>query len=151
MIISDSTTLIILFDLQRLELLSNLFPRVFIPRAVHREITAKQAITLPDFMEVKDVPPSDKLDTLMMLLDPGESEAIALALALDMPLIIDEKKGRKIAMREGITILGLLGILYLNIRRGYMSTEQAGTFLGDALSHGYRISQHLIDEMFGSL
>ena len=151
MIISDSTTLIILFDLQRLELLSNLFGEVLIPKAVHNEISIKKKVVLPKFMKVKEVNSCDKLDTLMMLLDLGESEAIALALELKMPLIIDEKKGRKIALQEGIKILGLLGVVYLNIKKEYLTVEEAKAFLDDALSGGYRISQHLIDEMFESL
>ena len=151
MIISDSTTLIILFDLQRLELLSNLFSEVIIPKAVYDEISVKQEITLPEFMKVKEVQPCDKLDTLMMLLDTGESEAIALALELKMPLIIDEKKGRKIALQEGIDILGLLGVVYLNIKKSYLTSEEAKAFLEDARSHGYRISQDLVDEMFEKL
>ena len=151
MIISDSTTLIILFDLQRLELLSTLFSEVLIPKAVYDEISVKKEITLPNFMKVKEVHTCDKLDTLMMLLDSGESEAIALALELKMPLIIDEKKGRKIALQEGIKILGLLGVVYLNIKKEYLTVQEAQAFLADALSHGYRISQYLIDEMFDSL
>jgi predicted nucleic acid-binding protein len=42
-----------------------------------------------------------------------QSEAIALALELNRALIIDEKKGRKIALHQGIKIIGLLGIVYL--------------------------------------
>ncbi len=151
MIISDSTTLIILFDLERLELLSNLFSEVIIPKAVYDEISVKQEITLPEFMKVKEVQPCDKLDTLMMLLDTGESEAIVLALELEMPLIIDEKKGRKIALQEGIDILGLLGVVYLNIKKSYLTSEEAKAFLEDARSRGYRISQDLVDEMFEKL
>jgi len=151
MIISDSTTLIILFDLQRLELLSTLFSEVLIPKAVYDEISVKKEITLPPFMKVKEVHTCDKLDTLMMLLDSGESEAIALALELRMPLIIDEKKGRKIALQEGIKILGLLGVVYLNIKKEYLTVQEAQAFLDDAIIHGYRISQNLIDEMFDSL
>ena len=151
MIVSDSSTLIVLFDLDRLELLSNLFPRIYIPMAVYSEISAKNEIMLPGFMIKKEVHPTEKLDTLLMLLDKGESEAIILALELKMPLIIDEKKGRKIALREGIKILGLLGVVYLNIRKNYLSVEEAKAFLDDALSHGYRIAPHLIDEMFENL
>ena len=151
MIVSDSTTLIILFDLHRLELLSNLFEKVFIPKAVYDEISAKKEITLPASMEVKAVHPCDKLDTLKMLLDDGESEAIALALSLKMPLIIDEKKGRKIALQEGIKIIGLLGVVYLNIKKAFLTVEDAQAFLEEARSHGYRISQHLIDTMFEHL
>lgn len=81
------------------------------------------------------------------LLDLGESEAIVLALELESKLIIDEKKGRKIAMRQGLEIIGLLGIIYLNIKKGFISKEEAKAFLEDALVHGYRISKNLIEKM----
>jgi len=151
MIISDSTTLIILFDLNRIELLSNLFSKIFIPKSVYQEISAKNKITLPYFMEVKEVQLSEKLETLNMLLDAGESEAIALALELNMPLIIDEKKGRAIAMREGVVIIGLLGVVYLNIKKGFICEEEARIFLDDAVENGYRISTKLVADMFASL
>ena len=147
MIISDSTTLIILFDLERMELLSNLFPKIIIPFAVCEEISVKKSIDLPAFISVQEVRESEKLETLKKLLDLGESEAIALALELKSKLIIDEKKGRKIAMNQGLEIIGLLGIVYLNIKKGFISKEEAENFLGDALVHGYRISEKLIEEM----
>jgi len=147
MIISDSTTLIILFDLERMELLSNLFPKIIIPFAVYEEISVKKSIDLPVFISVQEVMPSEKLETLKKLLDLGESEAIALALELKSKLIIDEKKGRKIAMNQGLEIIGLLGIVYLNIKKGFISKEEAESFLGDALVHGYRISEKLLSRV----
>jgi predicted nucleic acid-binding protein len=151
MIVSDSTTLIILFDLSRIELLSNLFPTVIIPSAVYDEISIKKSIILPTFMSVQVAKDDEVLKSLKQLLDLGESEAIALALELGLKLIIDEKKGRKIAMRQGLEIIGLLGIVYLNIKKGFISKEEAKTFLDDALAHGYRINQKLIDGMFEQL
>ena len=151
MIVSDSTTLIILMDLDRWELLGDLFDRVIIPEAVYRELTVGQEVHLPGWITVETVSPSAKLETLNMLLDPGESEAIALAIEKDMGLIIDEKKGRKIAMREGIAIIGLLGVVYLNIRRGHLTIDQARTFIDEALAHGYRIAPSLIEAMFASV
>ena len=148
MIVSDSTTLIILFDLKRLALLSNVFEHIIIPQTVHDEISVKNPIELTSFISVKQVTDTELLHTLMSLLDRGESEAIALALELDMPLIIDEKKGRKIALYQGIKIIGLLGIVYLNIKKGYLTQSEAKAFLDDAIEHGYRISSKLIDEMF---
>jgi len=151
MIVSDSTTLIILSNLKRLDLLSNLFKEVIIPQSVYDEITVKQPLVSAPFIRIRKVEESELLITLLSLLDRGESEAIALAVEMEMPLIIDEKKGRKIARNLHVDIIGLLGILYLNIQKGFLTQTEAQTFLKDAVSHGYRISQQLIDEMFSTL
>lgn len=151
MIISDSTTLIKLFDLNRLELLSTLFPKIIIPLAVYEEVSVKKSIVLPTFISVQKVKESKVLETLKLVLDLGESESIALALELKSKLIIDEKKGRKIAMRQGLEIIGLLGIVYLNIKKGFITKEEAEFFLDDALEHGYRISKNLINEMLNKV
>ena len=151
MIVSDSTTLIVLFDLKWTELLSNLFDKVTVPEAVYRELTAKTPVDLPDFMEIKSVTETSELETLTRLLDRGESEAIILAMELKSPLIIDEKKGRQIARRKGVDILGLLGVVYLNVKKGFLTIEEAREFLDAARNHGYRIARRLIDEMFERL
>ncbi|HIP19145.1 MAG TPA: DUF3368 domain-containing protein [Sulfurovum sp.] len=151
MVISDATTLIILFDLKRIDLLSNLFEKILIPQTVYSELNAEKEILLPDFIEVVTVNKSDTLKLLKNLLDDGESEAIALALEKKSRLIIDEKKGRKIAMRQGLEIIGLLGIVYLNIKNKHISQENAKRFLDDVLAHGYRINVKLIELMFSKL
>ena len=95
MIVSDSTTLIILTDLNRFELLTNLFDEIIIPNAVYQEVNAKQSIKLSVIIKVKKVPNTPLLASLIQLLDQGESEAIALAIEQKTGLIIDEKKGVK--------------------------------------------------------
>jgi len=151
MVISDATTLIILFDLKRIDLLSNLFEKILISQTIYSELNVKKEIFLPDFIEVVTVNKSDTLKLLKNLLDDGESEAIALALEKKSRLIIDEKKGRKIAMRQGLEIIGLLGIVYLNIKNKHISQENAKRFLDDALTNGYRINVKLIELMFSKL
>ena len=148
MVISDSTTLIILFDLDRMELLSNLFSQILIPEVVYKEISVKHDIVLSEFIEVVSVKENETLKLLKQLLDEGESEAIALALEQKSKLIIDEKKGRKIALAQGLEIIGLLGIVYLNIKREFLSKKEAKIFLDKALQHGYRINSKLISTMF---
>jgi uncharacterized protein len=49
---------------------------------------------------------------LATTLDPGEAEAIALALELPADLILlDERDGRKAAERAGLRVAGVLGVL----------------------------------------
>ncbi|MFA6143818.1 MAG: hypothetical protein WCW84_04885 [Sulfurimonas sp.] len=151
MIISDSTTLIVLFDLDRTDLLSNLFSTIIIPTSVFKEISTKNELVLPNFMSVIAVQNSELLESLKMILDDGESEAIALAVETKSKLIIDEKKGRKIAINQGVEIIGLLGIVYLNVKREFLLKQQAIKLLDDIQTHGYRISQRIIDDMLEML
>ena len=150
-VVSDSTTLIILSDLKRFEYLRNIFTTIYIPQKVYDEISYKKEIVLPDFITILKVKKSERLQELKIILDDGESEAIALALDKKLPLIIDEKKGRKVALNLNIKILGLLGIIYLNIKKEFISKEEARVFLKSVQDNGYRISKTLIDNMFMAL
>jgi len=150
-VVSDSTTLIILYDLDKLEYLKNIFSTIYIPQKVYDEISCKKDIVLPKFITVQKVKESQRVDELKLLLDDGESEAIALALEKKLPLIIDEKKGRKIALNLGVDILGLLGVLYLNIKKGFIDKKEAKLFLKTAKTDGYRISEKLIDDMLNKI
>ena len=49
---------------------------------------------------------------------PGESEALALASELRVALLIDEREGRAMAVREGIATVGTLGTLLLAKENG---------------------------------
>jgi len=147
-VVSDSTTLIILSDLDRLSYLQNLFSIIYIPPKVHDEITFKKDFKLPKFIKISKPKNLVRIKELKMLLDDGESEAIALAIEKQLPLIIDEKKGRKIAKNLSLDILGLLGIIYLNIKKEYININDAKDFLNKAKKSGYRISERLISEIF---
>ena len=151
MIVSDSTTLIILFDMERIELLENLFEVVYIPPIVFDEINVKYPVLLPPFMRVKQVKDMELFDTLKILLDLGESEAIALAKEMDLSIIIDEKRGRKIAKGMGLKVIGLLGVVYLNVKKGFLTKDEAISFLDEAVNQGYRISQQMLKDMLAQL
>jgi hypothetical protein len=64
----------------------------------------------PAWLEVQAV--RTPLNAELLQLHKGEAEAIAFAQELNATvLIIDEKEGREIAVRRGIPITGLLGVL----------------------------------------
>jgi len=151
MIVSDSTALIILFDLDRIELLENLFEIVYISPIVLEEISVKYPVVLPSFMRVEKLKDDELFNSLKMLLDLGESEAIALAKEKNLSIIIDEKRGRKIAKGVGLKVIGLLGVVYLNVKKGFLSKDEAISFLDDAVNHGYRISQKMVEDVLGEL
>lgn len=150
-VVSDSATLIVLSNMERFDLLINLFAKVYIPQAVFEETTSKDGVRLPKFIEVC-LPKHDKdLKAIKLLLDEGESEAVILAIQKNLTLIIDEKKGREIAKNMGLKIIGLVGVVYLNIARGFLSVVEAKKFLELANANGFRISQRLVDGMFNSV
>ncbi len=137
-VVADSSPLNYLLLIGEENLLRALYGAVTIPAAVHREITApgapgrvrEWATALPAWVTVKSVavPPSSDLADL----DEGEAEAIALADALkpDVVLVIDERKGRQEAIRRGIRITGVLGVLNDAARGGLVDLSAALERLG---------------------
>lgn len=70
------------------------------------------AIENAQWLEVRQAQNLLEINKLATVLDPGESEAIVLAIELGADyLLIDERKGRKTAKEHGIKIIGLLGIV----------------------------------------
>ena len=117
-VVSNTTPLIALAWLQRLDLLPALFSAVQIPEAVRNEIKSKpQAIGVAeleasDWLIVTPVTNPLAVELLLDQLDLGESQAIVLAHELHADLLLmDERRGRRRALQSGLTIVGTLGIL----------------------------------------
>ena len=79
-------------------------------------------------------------------MDVGESEVIVLSREMNLPLIIDEKKGRKVATNMGINIFGLIGLLIINYRNGYMSSRESVDVYYKAKKAGFRVGTKLEDD-----
>ncbi|MEK6614848.1 MAG: DUF3368 domain-containing protein [Bacteroidota bacterium] len=118
-VISDTTAISNLYKIGKLNYLKLLFREVIIPNAVYDELLGIEQSGY-DISEIKNaewlikakVNDSQLLSKLHLDLDTGESEAIALAQERKCDfLIIDEKKGRKIAEALGIKTIGIIGIL----------------------------------------
>jgi len=148
-VISDTTALIILAKSDAFSLLSNLFQKIYIPQAVYDELMFKDdivnyRINAFDRIEVKPVSDMATLERIKTLkIDKGEVEAISLALELDLMLIIDERKGRKIALNQGLKIVGVLGILIENYRKKFLNIDEVKLYFLLFREQGLRVSEQL--------
>ena len=81
-----------------------------------------------------------------MNLDPGESEALALYWETEADfLLIDEKRGRIIALRNGIKTIGTVGILLLSKQKGFITSIKP--LLELLTNNGFRVSDILHQEI----
>ncbi|MBS9782439.1 MAG: hypothetical protein KGV43_01390 [Arcobacter sp.] len=157
-IVSDTTALIILTKTNHLNLLNNFVDKVYIPNAVFDEITFKDDIVKYnilkcDFIEKKQVEDLEQIKKVKEKtnLDKGEVEAICLAMQTKLDLIIDEKLGRKFALSYGIEILGLLGILEINLLLGKITYIELLYILEEFKSVDYRLSPKLEKQFLENL
>lgn len=149
-IVSDATALIVLAKLSRTALLKLLFTSVIIPEHVKSEIIQKSDYDLTvwddPFFIVSCVTDTSLLGSLELFLDKGESEAITLAKELSLPLLIDEKKGRKIAQTMHIDVIGLVGLIVALHRRKMLTSDDALTIIHEAQKIGFRLSEKLYSD-----
>lgn len=140
-VVLDSTCLIGLERIGRLDLLPALFPILVVPPAVVHEFGQ----VLPWFVVE---PPIDlgMVAALRLLVDPGESEAIALAYEKQVRVILDDRKAREAAQRLHIPVTGTVGLILKAKQNGLIAAIRP---LLDALQiNGFRISQELREEAF---
>ncbi len=118
-IIADASCLIVLQNIQDLWLLQKLFGEVFITQEVEEEF----GLDLPEWIKIKAIQNETQKNSLSLILDKGEASSIALSLEIaDSLLIIDEKKGRRIAQELGLKIIGTLGIILRAKEKGLIDS-----------------------------
>jgi predicted nucleic acid-binding protein len=120
-VVSDASVVINLSRIGRLGLLREIYGRVVVPLAVAGEVERGAAGLLAaeaSWIEVTSIKRRGLVDELAEGLDPGECEAIALAVEMRADfLLIDENLGRAAALRLGLRITGLLGVLLVAKQR----------------------------------
>lgn len=110
-IVSDTSAITGLIQIHRVEILSTLYQEVVVPEVVANELQKYHAV-LPSFLRILPVTDLECFHRLCAEIDPGEAAAITLMLeGKGDVLLIDERRGRQIAQREGLKIIGVLGVL----------------------------------------
>ncbi len=116
-VVSDTSPLTALMTVGEAHLLPKLFAEVIIPEAVRDELLRSHPV-LPDWLRIEVVENYGEVIRLAEVVDSGEAEAIELAKELHADrLLIDERKGRRLAVQEGVSVIGLVGVLLLAKRR----------------------------------
>lgn len=126
-IVSDTSPITSLIQVNRLDLIRQVLGKVIIPETVYDELCK-----VPNQQSILDAQPwifvqkannRQKVAELEKDLDAGESEAIVLALEVNADfLVIDEWKGRERAEELGLKIIGLLGLLLRAKKEGFVTS-----------------------------
>lgn len=147
--VCNTTPLRYLIAIEQEHLLGQLFEKVFVPVAVHEELTdartpetvRRRVLSLPAWFEVRTVQET-QTTTFPVTLHRGEREAILLAQEVQADvLLIDEQIGRTIALSRNLPLSGTLGVLEQADRIGFVSDfpqvlqrlKASGFFITEAL------------------
>lgn len=144
-VISDASCLILFTNIDRLDILNTLFGEVWVTTAVQEEYQ----LDLPSFISVRNPSDQAKVDSFLKSLDPGEASSIALA--AEHPgskILIDEKKGRRVAISMGLDVTGTVGIILEAVENELIEIDKNFIELLD--QEGFRLSKRLKSMLLGT-
>jgi uncharacterized protein len=152
-VVSDTSPLTYLIQVGEVLLLKKLFDEVVIPPAVYDElnIVALHQATLKELLEQEwlnvQTPANEFLQRIHPFrLDKGETEALALALALKADyIIIDERSGSEAANQLQIPATGLIGVLIAAKKQGMIPAVKP--LLDKIIQQGFFITKHFYQKV----
>lgn len=164
--ISNSSPLIILGKLNRLDILEKLFRKVEIAESVYEEVVVMgmklnkaESFIIKDMIE-KDLISIENLNKLgqekslflqktHQALEKGEADSIALAIQKKQKyVLIDEMMARKVAIIHGLKLIGILGVLLLAYRKKAISEDEIEKLADDIALSDFRIGSDVLSEFW---
>lgn len=153
LVVSDTTCVSCLIRIGRVDLLAGLFSEVRIPDAVAGELDCGVPIlgdwrgALLPHARIEPVERSPLLSLLEEDLDAGEAAAIALAVSIRADLVlVDEMRGRAVARRLGLSVVGTVGLVVMARRRGLIDAA-APVLAAVRTRGGLWVSDKLVEEV----
>lgn len=159
--VSNSTPLIFLAKIGRLNVLEEIFDAVLIPNKVFTEVVVDgkekgyyDAFLVEEFIEkgfiLKKEVEIEKLRG--MPIGRGEIETIELATKEEIKdVLIDEAKGRRIARLYNLQPKGTLWVLTKAFEDDLLSKEELKNCIQELIKCGYRIREEILVEIFREL
>lgn len=155
-VVSDNSVLSCLAEMGELDLLHRLYGKITVTETIRHEATHPSApeglrelfLRTPEWIAV--VPDESRYLEETGALDAGEASAITLAWQYRDAslLILDEKRGRKVASALGLRITGTAGLLTDAAVAGLIDFEDAFLRLSQT---GFRLSTQVVEELRQSL
>jgi len=152
LVVSDASPLNILIRTGHIDVLPNLFARVAVPASVAEEMSrsatpaiVREWITAaPSWIQIRT---PARLVEARELRHRGERDAIALAHELKADaILLDEEKPRKAAIKEGLVVVGTVGVLERAANVGLVADLKA---VHDQLRRtDFRIASVLLDQSY---
>jgi len=146
-VVSDTSPIFYLVEIDVTEVLPALYGNVLIPPAVHDELCHPRS---PSYQWASNPPAWLKVAAPQQIdhslnLDLGEQEAIALALEVHADrLLVDEKLGRQAAIQRGLRVAGTLGVLLDAASANLIDFEQA---IGRLRETSFYLTDTLIEDL----
>ncbi|UZE92135.1 MAG: DUF3368 domain-containing protein [Methanosarcinales archaeon] len=147
LVVSNTSPLIFLSKIKRLDLLKSLYGEIHIPRAAFKEIVAKKA-DFPEevtdflkrgFIKTEEVHIHNK-NLSDLNIHKGEEHALLLAMEKKADLIIlDDKRARIAAEFLGLTFTGTLGVLLEALKKETINLSEFKVLLKKLIDSGFRI------------
>ena len=150
-VIINSTPLIALSHINKLNLLKMLYNQVYIPQAVFDEISVKedsickiQVEQSLDWIKVLKIKNTMAKEFFKAQLHDGEVEVMILAKEICANLVvIDDKNAKKHAKYLGLNVTGTLGILLKAKQQGFI--QEIKPLLMELRDKGIYISDNIIN------
>lgn len=155
MTVIDASPLVHLASLGQLRCLEVLPSPLRVPAAVRNEVvaggTTRRGVTeflASEAMFVVGANPRSVPQAIAGL-GPGETAVLALALERDEVAVIDDLRGRRVAVSLGITVVGTLGVLREAKRKG--EVEQLRPLFAQLLEDNSWLSRALVNRVLANV
>lgn|GEM_PF-1548294 len=143
--IFDTSVLIAFSNLQKLNLLCQLYSKILIPETVKNEFDEE----LPGCCEIIKVDYSS-VESLKTQRNIGSGEASVIIYSLSLgdkiTCFIDEQKARKIAKERHLKVSGTIGILMRMEEKNLISSAYEETLV--LKEKGFHISDKILEDLF---
>lgn len=145
-VIVNSTPLIVLCGIGKLNILKEMYEEIIIPSAVFREVTAKddsacvQIKSAGAWVHVEQIKDHGEKKMYKAKLHDGEVEVMILAQERNADLVIlDDNAAKKTAKYLGLTVTGTLGVLVKAKRQRII--EEVRPLLSEMRQNGFYVSK----------